>query len=280
MKSELDNGHPYTIAHAAAVAEAVSSLIHDRSPKKGLITDLDDTLWGGILGEVGAANVCWDLDRRAQAHGLYQQLLGALASAGVLIGVASKNDPAHVEEAFARRDLLLRADAVYPLEVSWGRKASAVGRILDTWNIAPDAVVFVDDSRLELADVGAAYPEIECILFPNDDPQAVWDFLTRLRDLFGKRSASAEDALRLGSIRAAATLREIADEQDSLPDEFLRSAKGSIVFAHDSEDDPRAFELINKTNQFNLNGKRLTEAEWSAALDDPASFLVTVSYED
>ena len=93
VKAELMSGFPYRTAHASVVAELLAEPLKPVMPKKGLITDLDDTLWRGILGEVGAHGVTWDLDHYSHMHGLYQQLLNSLAEAGVLIGVASKNDP-------------------------------------------------------------------------------------------------------------------------------------------------------------------------------------------
>src|SRR5476651_1321213 len=98
---------PAAAAGAAAASLAVECLFPPVRAK-GLITDLDDTLWQGILGDAGAAGVAWSLDAHAQPHALYQELLASLAEAGILIAVASKNDPALVEEAFARPDLLLR----------------------------------------------------------------------------------------------------------------------------------------------------------------------------
>ncbi|MBV9036207.1 MAG: hypothetical protein JO182_17095, partial [Acidobacteriaceae bacterium] len=92
--SHVLNGFPYTLTHAAVMAELLVLLLCNPPPKKGLITDLDDTLWAGIVGEVGPDTVSWDLDHRSHMHGLYQQFLSALAGQGVLIGVVSKNDPA------------------------------------------------------------------------------------------------------------------------------------------------------------------------------------------
>jgi len=109
--------------------------------------------------------VSWDLAGHHQLHGLYQLLLAALAEEGVLIGVASKNDPASVQQAFLRKDLLVRPNQIFPMEVNWNAKSSSVERILRTWNIGADSVVFVDDSPMELAEVAAALPGIECVRF-------------------------------------------------------------------------------------------------------------------
>lgn len=281
LQSELTAGFPYQLPHASAIAGLLAALIHNPSPKKGLITDLDDTVWAGILGDVGVEGISWDLDRHSHMHGVYQQFLGSLASAGVLIGIASKNDPASVAQALQREDLILPKDKVFPVEAHWSAKSESASRILKTWNIGPEAVVFIDDSAMEVAEVKAAFPEMQCIVFPRNDPGAIWNLLKQLRDFFGKSAVSEEDLLRMESIRAAGGLREAITGGASGADEFLQNAGAEIEFSFAKQPrDTRAFELINKTNQFNLNGKRLTEAAWHDYLNHPAAFLMTVSYED
>ena len=151
LKSEINAGFAYSNKHACVLAGLVAQAIVNRSPKKGLITDLDETLWRGILGEVGVNGVGWDLEGKAHIHGLYQQYLASLARRGVLVAVVSKNDPQLVEELFRQRhDLMLTSSDLYPIEAGWGRKSEAVSRVLQVWNISADAVVFVDDSPMEL----------------------------------------------------------------------------------------------------------------------------------
>lgn len=281
VKSDLEFGFPYTLNHASALTELLACLVENRTPLKGIITDLDDTLWLGIVGEQGVDGVSWSLDAHSQMHGVYQQFLSSLAGAGVLVAVASKNDPAMVDLAFERRDLLLSKDDVFPFEVHWSRKSDSVRRILNAWNIAADAVVFIDDSAAEIAEVQSAFPEITCRLFPKNDPAGIWAMLEELRDLFGKPVISEEDSLRMTSIRSSAAWRNSEGQTESASDEFLRSAEARIWFdCSRAADDRRAFELVNKTNQFNLNGKRYTESEWRQFLSNPAAFLLTVTYQD
>jgi FkbH-like protein len=279
IRSELAAGFPYTIEHAEALARLVASELFPPTRKKGLITDLDDTVWRGILGEAGVDGVCWTLERNAHIHALYQQFLDSLAASGTLVAVASKNDPALVEKALARPDLLLRTAALYPVEAHWGPKSHSVQRILAAWNIGADAVVFIDDSPMELAEVQAAYPDLECLLFPRDNPAKVWQLLTDLRDRFGVSEITAEDSLRLDSLRSRARF-EAEKQTEATVDEFLRTVRAELAFATVKTADARAFELLNKTNQFNLNGARLTEVEWHAALADPRRFVVKASYTD
>jgi len=281
LKSELLTGLPYSLPHADAVGHALAQLLSPRPPKKGLITDLDDTFWKGTVGDAGPEGVSWDLSNHSQLHGLYQQMLRALADEGVLIAIASKNDPAVVKQAFARPDILLPLDRAFPVEVHWNAKSGSVERILRTWNILADSVVFVDDSPMELAEVGAAHPGMECMLFPKADYADAYAFFRRLRDRFGKARVSDEDRLRLNSIRQNAEFRQVIEEGGAAPEAFLEQLNAMVTldFRLPSAD-PRVLELVNKTNQFNLNGIRFSEADWQAALERPGAFLVAVSYED
>jgi FkbH-like protein len=281
LQSDISSGFPYQLSHASAMGEHLAALVSNPAPKKGLITDLDDTLWAGILGENGVDGISWHLDQKTHVHGIYQQFLGSLASGGVLTGVASKNEPGLVEQAFERGDLLIGKQFLYPIEAHWGAKSESVRRILKIWNIGADTVVFVDDSPMELAEVKAAFPEMECLLFPKSDYREFWQLLKRLRDFFGKATIAEEDSIRLESIRGAAELRQATNGDGTSLDSFLQDAQASVVVTFGKErEDRRAFELINKTNQFNLNGKRMSETAWAAYLNQPGTFLMTVQYED
>jgi FkbH-like protein len=276
--AEMQTGFPYRLAHASALAALLATLALRSAPKKGLITDLDETLWKGILGEDGVDGVSWDLEHHSQIHAFYQRFLGSLASAGVLLAAASKNDPALVEEAFSRTDLAVSPSTFFPVEAHWKPKSESVARILDSWNIGADAVVFVDDSPLELAEVQAAHPGIECLRFPAGNDLGVYTLIRQLRDKFGKSAIAEEDTLRLESIRrarsgGAATLAAGTD--------FLDHTEAEVTFSFTrTPADPRALELVNKTNQFNLNGARYTEASWHKLLSGPDAFLMVVSYRD
>ncbi|MFH0908150.1 MAG: HAD-IIIC family phosphatase [bacterium] len=209
VQSELHFGFPYSMSHAGALAAVLAALVVPPAPKKGLITDLDDTLWKGTLGEAGADGINWDLDHGSQIHGVYQRLLNSLASAGVLIGVATRNEAAGVQKAFERADMILDRKRVYPIEAGWGPKSPLVRRILDAWNIRADDVVFVDNMAAEIGEVQLAYPGIAGVLFP-EHAQDVAAMMERLRDLFGKEHVTHEDALRIGSLRGGEVFREEA----------------------------------------------------------------------
>lgn len=279
ITSELATGFPYSLEHASIVAAALADLIIPPPPRKGLITDLDDTVWRGLIGEDGLAAVSWDIENRSHIHALYQQTLNAIAEAGGLIAVATRNDPELVAEGLARHDLVLAAKSVFPVKAHWGPKSQSVREILDAWNIGAGDVIFVDDNPLELAEVAAAFPEIECRLFEARSPESAYNLLRHLRHAFGKSVVTAEDSLRGASIRAAQSFRSSPDV--SSPEDLLASLEAELTVSESFDpDDPRPLELINKTNQFNLNGKRLTTDELKSLAGTPGKIFLEVSYAD
>ena len=280
VESELHFGFPYRVSHASYLADLMVRLIGPCFPKKGLITDVDDTLWRGILGEVGVDGISWDLDHGTHIHGLYQRFLQSLSEAGVLIGIASKNDPKNVELALARADIILKTGSIFPAEIHWGAKSESVGRILKAWNISADSVVFVDDSRTEIAEVKMVHPDIEGVLFPEGE-EAAYAMIQRLRDLFGKERVSSEDAIRRDSLRVGSVFHEEMESDGEAANSFLKQAEAELTVSYAKEPlDTRALELVNKTNQFNLNGKRYTEKDWQLHLAGDDTILMIVSYED
>jgi FkbH-like protein len=278
LKTDLLIGAPYTLSHADAVAAGLARLLFPPQPLKGIITDLDDTFWNGIVGEVGPNAVRWDSASSYHLHGLYQKTLAALGDEGVLLAVASKNDRAVVEEVFKRQDLLVPPNKIFPIEVHWAPKSESVRRILSAWNVSADAVAFVDDAPLELAEVAAAHPGITCLQFPTGDYKGLLSLLKKLRDLFGKSGRTEEDAFRLDSIRQGAAFQQM---QNGGSDDFLSQVQASLTLDYDaSPANPRILELVNKTNQFNLNGTRFTALEWERNLAKSNSFLMAVKYQD
>src|SRR5207237_1030521 len=127
--------------------------------------------------------------------------------------------------------------------------------------------------------VQAAFPDIECLQFNGKNASATLDLLVRLRDLFGKSRPSEEDAIRLQSLRQNAAFVAEQSSGAGHTERFLAGLDAELRFdfAKDAAD-TRTLELMNKTNQFNLNGQRLDEAVWRQFLQEADTFLITISY--
>lgn len=232
---------------------------------KGIITDLDGTLWNGIVGDDGANGVSWVADPYAS----YQRCLEELGQRGVLLAVASKNSPNIVQEALQRPDLLFSPKHLFPLEVHWRAKSESITRILATWNIDASDVVFIDDNPMELAEVAAVHPRLHCVLFPT--------LLDGLQAMFAA-DAVPEDALRLDNIRRG---QEFQQQLQADPEAFLASLEATVTFDFNpSLNDPRVLQLVNKVNQFNLNGIRRSPEDWIQYSSSPHAVTVVINYKD
>jgi FkbH-like protein len=141
-------------------------------------------------------------------------------------------------------------------------------------------VIFVDDSPMELAEVAEQHPGIHGLLFPKGDYAAGLALLRQIRDLCSKERVSPEDALRMESIRKGAEFRRMA-EDGAAPEHFLEHVNAVLSIDFEpSPTDGRVLELVNKTNQFNLNGLRRTEADWQGQNQRGDSVTAVISYED
>ena len=193
----------------------------------------------------------------------------------------SRNDPALAARALARSDLAIAADALFPIRTGWGAKSELIAAVIDTWNVSADAVVFVDDSPLDIGEAVAVLPGVHGVRFPQDDA-GLLPFFDELRALFGKRTATPEDRLRLTSSRQGDAYRTAVAQADAADrqDEFLSDVAATIDVAFGERQLKRALDLLNKTNQFNLNGRRYSEPALLRALRDHGRELVAIAYED
>jgi FkbH-like protein len=141
--------------------------------------------------------------------------------------------------------------------------------------------MFVDDSGLEVAEVQAAFPEMHCRQFPAANAAQAYELIGEIRDRCGKPAVTEEDRIRLESIRRRVESGGEEDAPATVSEAFLRAAEPRITFDRTpGSNDARVLELVNKTNQFNLNGRRYTEADWRRALSREGAFLLVAAYRD
>ena len=244
---------------ASEIARCIAAL--HKPSAKCLILDLDNTVWGGILGDVGPEGIhCTDEGYPGNAHAAFQRALLALRSRGVLLAVASKNDAALVEEAFRKRtDMVLRKEHITDWEVHWGPKSESLQRIASRLNIGIESIVFLDDNPAEIALVRMVLPSVRAYQLPSR-PEEFVGFLANLAD-FDQLQLSAEDMKRpeLYELRKKQTQMVLAATD---LETFYRSLKTVLTpeKANGSNFD-RIVQLIQKTNQFNLTTRRHDKSE-------------------
>jgi FkbH-like protein len=224
--------------------------------RKCLVMDLDNTLWGGVIGEDGPEGVRVGMDDPvAEAHFDLQRKILALKKRGVLLAVCSKNNPADVEEMFRiRSEMPLRRDDFVCMEVGWEPKTEGLKRIAEQLNIGTDSLVFLDDSPAELELIRQLMPEVECVAVP-EDPAARPMCLDRVHSL-DRAIITAEDLARTSQYQANAR-RQTERHQFADLHAYLVSLETRVLLRPaPAELLPRAHQLFSKTNQFNLTARR------------------------
>ena len=232
---------------------------------KCLVIDLDGTLWGGVVGEDGPEGIALGADYPGSAYQDFQRSLAGLRARGVLLAVASKNDPAMVREVFdTHPDMVLRWDDVAAAEIHWEDKATSLRAIARALDIGTDALAFYDDSPVEREWVRGQLPEVTVIDVP-DNPLERVRALSEL-EIFDQLRLSDEDRRRADAYRAEGERERLRAGAVS-PEEFWRSLGTTVsVGSLDASALPRVVQLMAKTNQFNVTTRRHTAAQVEAML--------------
>jgi len=259
----LSTGCPLAGSKLGLTAQSIvdSVLAFGSGPKKVLVTDLDDTLWSGVLGEDGLDGIQAAPKGVGFRHFLYQTLLRKLKESGILLAVVSRNDPAIVASALAPgRMTLEQADFVAVL-ASYHPKSVQIAELARKLNLGLDQFVFVDDNPVELEEVRGALQDVECIAFPSDE-DGILGLFDRLHHLFGVDEITDEDRHRTELYhRMTSAAVPVAGCPFDLTS-YLSGLDMTLAINDRSRGDrSRALQLMNKTNQFNLNGRRWDDGE-------------------
>jgi len=254
-----------TIEQAAGDIVAALDGLRGRA-RRAIIVDLDDVLWGGVVGEVGPLGVrLGGHDPVGEAFVDFQRALKALSRRGVLLAIASKNDEAVAFEAIDRHpEMQLRRGDFAAWRIDWNDKAANVAAVLADLNLGAESAVFVDDQAIERARVASAIPGILVPDWPAD-PCRFREALTALR-CFDTPAVTSEDRAR--TAMAAAERSRRAAAATTTVDDWLQSLDVRVdVEPLGPANLERATQLLNKTNQMNLATRRMTAAElatWAA----------------
>ena len=281
LGSYLASGLPVasrSIGRIAALAVELAVNV-PTEPAKLVITDLDNTLWKGVIAEDGPAGISWRAEGAGYRHFVYQTFLKRLKSEGVLLAAVSRNSPDVAVAPLRSGEMPVKEEDFVSVVASYYSKSAQIRELARQLNLGLDSVVFVDDNPLELQEVSQQLPTVQCVAFPAHD-EDIPALLTELNRRFGRREVTAEDRSRtdLYRRRLEGMVPQTADGADLR--DFLRDLRMRLVL-HDrsGSDKARAVQLINKTNQFNLNGRRVTDEEVSATLS-AGGRLLTATLED
>ena len=228
--------------------------------RKCLILDLDNTVWGGVIGDDGLEGiVIGQGDATGEAHLEVQRTALTLRDRGVVLAVSSKNTDAIARQPFREHpEMLLREEHIAVFQANWNDKATNIEAIADELSLGLDAMVFVDDNPVERGLVRQMLPQVAVPELP-DDP-----------------------ALYARTLLAAGYFEAIAySGEDRQRAQFYQdNARRVTLQPFDDTGRARIAQLINKSNQFNLTTRRYSEADVAAAQSDPDAFTLQVRLAD
>lgn len=265
---------PVLARHTAAVVAARLGL-----GKKCLVLDLDNTLWGGIIGEDGLRGIRLGDTPEGEAFQAFQESVLALKERGVILAVCSKNNDADAREVFERHPAMrIGLDDIAVFVADWRPKPEQLRSVAAALDIGVDSLVFVDDNPAEREAVRQLLPEVDVVTLPADPAGYVAALSEYL--LFEPASFTAEDSRRTKHYRARADAAAAAASAETMED-FYRSLEMRAVVSPFTEDDlPRIAQLVGKTNQFNVTTRRHSAAALAGFAADPDCAHLTVRLRD
>lgn len=248
--------------------------------KKVVVLDLDNTLWGGVIGDDGLEGIeIGTTSARGEAFRDFQLYIKSLKERGFLLAVCSKNDEEKALEPFEKHpDMILRADDFVSFKANWGPKSDNIQEISDELKLGLDSFVFVDDNPAEIEIVNQFLPDVSTISVGTDPAH----FTQKLQDsrFFEVKSVTAEDKKRTRYYREETSRNALKTSVTDMG-KYRKSLKmQATISSFNKLDLPRITQLIGKTNQFNLTTKRRTEAEVKTLIEDESYDGFTIRLAD
>lgn len=246
---------------------------------KVVAVDLDNTMWGGVIGEDGMAGIVLGNGASGEAFQAFQEQLLALRRRGVLLAVVSKNNDADAREPFLRHpDMRISLDDLVAFRAGWDDKSAVIRQLAEDLSLGLDSFVFVDDNPFEREAVRAALPQVEVVELPAD-PTGYPAALSHHPSL-EPGSLTAEDTERTRQYQALARAGQDRAAA-ATPEEFLAGLAMEATFEPIDETSlARVVQLIGKTNQFTLTARRHSEAAVREMLARPGALGLTMRLRD
>jgi FkbH-like protein len=253
---------PFSVAAQIKIGERLARYFHSVCfpPVKCLVVDLDNTLWGGVVGEDGLEGIALGEAYPGNIYKDFQRRLLSLRDQGLLLAIASKNNPDDAYEVFERHpDCILSLGDFASVQIHWEDKATSLSRIASELNIGTDALAFFDDNPVERSWVKQSMPEITVI----DVPDSPLGFASALEHsgAFDRLIITSEDSKRPSMYQNDQERTQLREHAASMP-EFLKQLEMATTIGRVTPDAlPRISQLLAKTNQFNLTTRRHTATD-------------------
>jgi amino acid adenylation domain-containing protein/FkbH-like protein/non-ribosomal peptide synthase protein (TIGR01720 family) len=267
---------PFTAAYWAAVGTALARQARAllQPPYKVIVVDADNTLWGGVVGEVGAGQV--------QLTGEYLELQSFLRkqkSSGVLLALASKNEEHDVAEVFQRSDMVLRREDFVAWKINWEPKSQNIAALAAELELSPDSFIFLDDNPVECAEVQASCPAVTSLQLPAAGAGRIRKFLQHAW-VFDGVGSTAVDEKRTELYREQGERNRFKTAATSFR-EFIAGLNLQVsIEPPTAADYDRAAQLTQRTNQFNSTGIRRLPTELASLLESGERRMLMVRVRD
>lgn len=247
---------------------------------KCLVLDLDNTLWGGVVGDDGVEGLkIGEGDAEGEAFKAFQEYLLQLKARGMLLAVCSKNEPENAVAPFEQLpDMVLRREDFVAFRANWDPKSDGIVEIARQLNIGLEALVFVDDNPAERALVRQALPEVKVVELSADP--AEYPLLLDQSGWLEIASLTAEDREKTEQYRKNAQRSEMQMQHSDYGSYLQSLDQKAVIESFDPQQLDRITQLINKTNQFNLTTLRLNRSEVEAMMDNPDILTASVRLAD
>lgn len=256
---------PYSMKGLAALSELIVQHLSaiKGSKKKCVAVDLDNTLWGGVIGEDGVENILLSGSKEGRRYKDVQRLLKQMKNQGVMLAIISKNNPEDVEPVFLHHDMLLHHEDFVAEVIDWNPKSENIRQLAKDLNIGLDSFVFLDDNPAEREQMKAECPEVTVIDFPKDTSKLPEVISEMYRQYFFKLDITDEDAEKTAMYQAEQK-RKTEFSASTSPEDFLKNLRMKMgIHLMKPEEIKRVVQLVNKTNQFNTTTKRYSEEDIS-----------------
>jgi FkbH-like protein len=273
---------PYSIKGLGALKDLILryASVRKGAKKKCLAVDLDNTLWGGVIGEDGVAGIQLSDHKEGARFKDAQRVLKRMKDQGVMLAILSKNNVEDVEPVFSHPDMLLHHEDFVAELINWDPKTVGIRRLASDLNIGLDSFVFLDDNPAERERMKAECPEVSVIDFPKDSSLLAGVLSRAYDEFFLRLEVTGEDVKKTAMYRSEA-LRKAEEKASVSVEDFLKKLEMRMqIHVMLPEEEKRVTQLTNKTNQFNLTTKRYSEEEIrSFSLSDDCD-VITVHMAD
>lgn len=262
---------PYSMSGEKAIAEEISYALNAIKGRRAkcIVLDLDNTLWGGVIGEDGIGGIELSTMKEGSRYRDFQKRIKDIKDEGAILAIVSKNNMEDAMDGINNHpDMILRAKDFVAIKANWEPKPVNIDELAKELNIGLDSFIFIDDNPIEREAVKTALPHVIVPEFPKDTANLEKFAIEIGKKYFPTLKLTKEDTQKTEQYQIEHKRSELKKEAPSI-EEYLKSLEMKLTIREITEEDiPRAAQLTQKTSQFNLTTRRYTESDISRMKED------------